>query len=267
MSAGDAELVEVMKAVDDPAVGAIHLLWVLESRPGARKVDTRRQLAALGLPERVPLADLTPQQVDEVLSAFGRDTGTEGESGGIVVVVSGPGGVGKGTVVEQLLARDHRLYLNRSWTTRSPRPGESPDAYHFVTREEFEQRVAAGGFLEWVEFLDYLQGSPVPEPPPGDDVLFEIDVQGAARIKELYPDALLVFIDTPDRAEQEARLRSRGDDEQRVRQRLAKAEEEVARAAELPCRVVINDDLPRAVAEVHRMIEEARVTTRKGPGR
>ena len=109
-----------------------------------------------------------------------------------------------------------------------------------------------------MEFLDYLQGSPLPEPPPGRDVLFEIDVVGAGRIKELYPEALLVFIDTPDRTVQEDRLRGRGDDEERVRQRLAKAAEEVERARALPFEVVINDDLEVAVQEVARLVEGAR---------
>jgi guanylate kinase len=188
----------------------------------------------------------------------------------VVVVVSGPGGVGKGTLVGELVRRDPRLHVNRSWTTRERRPGEPADAYRFATREEFEARAAAGGFLEWVEFLDYLQGSPLPEPPEGHDVIFEIDVVGGARIKELYPDAVLVFVDAPDRAEQEARLRGRGDDPERVRQRLEKAEEEVRRAAELPYTVVVNDDLDRAVEEVRALIDAARPggdLTPREPGR
>ena len=187
------------------------------------------------------------------------------EPGTVVVVVSGPGGVGKGTVVAELLRRDPRLWVSRSWTTRARRSGEAPDAYHFATREEFEARIAAGGFLEWVEFLDYLQGSPLPEPPPGRDVLFEIDVVGAGRIEELYPEALLVFIDTPDRAVQEARLRGRGDDEERVRQRLAKAAEEVERARALPFEVVINDDLDTAVQEVAALVGAARAAADAAP--
>lgn len=171
-----------------------------------------------------------------------------------VVVVSGPGGVGKGTLVGELLDRDRRLWLSRSWTTRSPRPGESPDAYHFVTREQFQDRVRQGGFLEWTEFLDYLQGSPLPEPPPGRDVLFEIDVRGAANIKELYPDALLVFVDAPDRSVQEARLRGRGDAEERIAQRLAKAEEEVELARELDVVHVVNDDLAQALEKLEQLI-------------
>ena len=171
-----------------------------------------------------------------------------------VVVVSGPGGVGKGTLVELLLAADDRLWLSRSWTTRAPRPGESPDAYHFVTEDEFAAHAAAGGFLEWVEFLDYRQGSPVPTPPDGHDVLFEIDVKGAGRIKDMYPDALLVFVDAPSREVQAERLRGRGDPEDRVRQRIDKADEEAAGARALGATLLVNDDLDTALADLRALV-------------
>jgi guanylate kinase len=179
----------------------------------------------------------------------------------MIVVISGPGGVGKGTVVERLLARDPSLWLSRSWTTRERRPGEPEDAYVFATRDEFERRVAEGGFIEWVEFLDYLQGSPVPDPHPGSDILFEIDVHGARQIRERYPDALLIFVEAPTRDEQAARLRKRGDAPERVDQRLAKAEEEAAMAAALGCLVVVNDDLDRTVEEIEHLIATARAAT------
>ncbi|MFM7062049.1 MAG: guanylate kinase [Actinomycetes bacterium] len=178
--------------------------------------------------------------------------------GAKVVVVSGPGGVGKGTLVELLLSSDPHLWLSRSWTTRDRRPGAPADAYRFVTADEFGAPVAAGGFLEWVEFLDYRQGSPVPTPPEGSDVLFEIDVKGARRIKELYPDALLVFVDAPSREEQAARMRGRGDAPERVAQRVEKAAEEAVAARDLGMHLLVNDDLDRALAALRQLIDEHR---------
>jgi guanylate kinase len=177
----------------------------------------------------------------------------------LVIVISGPGGVGKGTLVSRLVARDERLWLSRSWTTRSPRPGEAPDAYTFVTREQFEDRIAAGGFLEWAPFLDYLQGTPIPEAPAGRDVVLEIDVQGARQVVERHPDALLLFIDAPSRDEQRRRLELRGDPPEKVAQRLAIAEAEASAASQLGMRTIVNDDLERATAEVAEAIEAARI--------
>ena len=186
--------------------------------------------------------------------------------GAQVVVVSGPGGVGKGTLVELLLDRDPHLWLSRSWTTRDRRPGEAPDAYRFVTEEEFAAHAEQGGFLEWVEFLDYRQGSPVPTPPEGSDVLFEIDVKGARRIKEMYPEALLVFVDAPSREEQAERMRGRGDAPDRIAQRVEKATEEAAAAQELGMRLLVNDDLDRALAELQAVVAEHRSAAARRTG-
>lgn len=175
-----------------------------------------------------------------------------------VIVVAGPGGVGKGTLVERLLELDDRLWLSRSWTTRARRPSEAHDAYNFVDRATFEEHAARGGFLEWTEFLDYYQGSPMPAPPPGRDVVFEIDVAGAANIARLYPEALLIFVDAPSREVQEQRMRARGDDESRIAQRLEHARSEVARAAELDFVHVINDDLDETVETLAELIASHR---------
>ncbi len=128
----------------------------------------------------------------------------------------------------------------------------------FATRDAFMDNVKAQGFLEWVEFLDYLQGTPVPDPPEGHDVLLEIDVGGAEQIQAGYPDDLFVFVDAPSRSVQEERLRGRGDPEDKIVKRLAKADEEADWARELGMHFVVNDDLDRAVTEIERLIADAR---------
>jgi guanylate kinase len=172
----------------------------------------------------------------------------------MIIVVSGPGGVGKGTLVTEAVARDEGLWLNRSWTTRARRPDEPEGAYVFVSRQAFEDRIAGGGFLEWAEFLGELYGSPIPEAPPGQDVVLEIDVQGARQIRDLDPDALLVFVDAPSPEAQAARLRGRGDPEEAVAARLRAAEAERREARELGMVTLVNDDLERAVAEFDRLV-------------
>ena len=98
-------------------------------------------------------------------------------------IVSSDGGA---TWTAKGSSTDPDLWLSRSWTTRARRPGESPDAYHFKTPDEFQAHIDAGGFLEWVDFLDYRQGTPLPTPPAGSDIVFEIDVQGKpVRVKAL----------------------------------------------------------------------------------
>jgi guanylate kinase len=129
----------------------------------------------------------------------------------------------------------------------------------FVDRSAFEAHRDAGGFLEWAEFLGNLYGTPVPSAVPGDrDVVLEIEVQGARQIAAIDPDALFVFVRPPSSAEQERRLRGRGDPEEVVQKRLAKAAEEADAAVELGAIEVVNDDLDRCVDEILGLIASAR---------
>ena len=173
-------------------------------------------------------------------------------------MVSGPGGVGKGTIVDALVGRDPRLWLSRSWTTRGQRPGEPDTAYVFTDRAAFEQRIAEGGFLEWTEFLGNYYGTPMPEPDPGADVVLEIEVDGARQVKAVRPDALLIFVLPPTRDEQERRLRGRGDAPDTVIARLQKAEDEEPVGRALADHVVVNDDLEETIDEMLAIIERAR---------
>jgi len=160
--------------------------------------------------------------------------------------------VGKGTLVSRLCARDPDLWLSRSWTTRARRPGEAADGYTFVDRPRFLTRAAEGGFLEWAELAanHELYGTPWPDPPPGRDVVLEIDVQGAAQVVRRHPDAVVVLVVAPSPEEQAARMRKRGDDEDHIESRLALGHEEEERGRGLAAHVVVNDDLDRAVDEL-----------------
>jgi guanylate kinase len=180
----------------------------------------------------------------------------------VIIVVSGPGGVGKGTIVDALVERDPRLWLSRSWTTRARRPSEAPDAYVFTDTEEFEQRIADGGFLEWTEFLGNYYGSPTPSPDSDQDIVLEIEVDGAQQVKRLHPDALLLFIVPPSREEQERRLRGRGDPGDKVLARLKKAEDEEPIGRALADHIVVNDDLDATIDEMLCIIDAARPGSR-----
>ncbi len=154
-----------------------------------------------------------------------------------------------------LVARLPELWLSRSWTTRPRRASDTADAYVFVDRAAFEAERDAGGFLEWAEVFGNLYGTPVPAPPPGSDLLLEIDVQGAAQVKELRPDAVVLCVRAPSRAAQEERLRKRGDDPAVVARRLALADAEEAACLALADHVVVNDDLGRATEEAAGIVE------------
>ena len=153
---------------------------------------------------------------------------------GILMVVSGPAGSGKGTAVKLLRELMPELALSVSATTRSPRPGEEDGVhYFFITREEFERRIAAGEILEYTEYCDNYYGTPAEAVrrvlESGRDMVLEIEVDGAAQIKKKFPDAVTVMLIPPDGKTLEARLRGRGTEtDDVVRRRMARAREEIA---------------------------------------
>jgi guanylate kinase len=173
----------------------------------------------------------------------------------VLLVIAGPSGVGKGTIVARLREQFPDLWESVSYTTRDPRPDEVDGVdYRFVTREEFESLRDADGFLESFEVFGDLKGTPrgpvEDHLAAGVDVLLEIDVQGALKVRQHFPEAVLVFVRPPSPEELRRRLASRGtESSESLDRRLAAAAAEEARAPEFD-RVVVNDDLERVTAEV-----------------
>ncbi|MEY3254830.1 MAG: hypothetical protein RJA01_836 [Actinomycetota bacterium] len=156
---------------------------------------------------------------------------------GKLIVLSGPGGVGKSTIVTELKKFDH-FYFSVSATTRSPRPGEVDGvAYHFVSDSDFQQMVDSGTFLEWAEFAGAKYGTPkqpvISALSEGKHVLLEIEIEGARQVKRAMPTAVMVFLQPPSMVELEARITNRGTDTpERIAARLALARQEMAAAGE-----------------------------------
>jgi guanylate kinase len=186
-------------------------------------------------------------------------------SSGVLLVIAGPSGAGKGTIVSRLKEREPTLGWSVSWTTRAPREGEVHDVdYHFTTREEFERLRDADGFLEWFDVYGDLKGTPEAavreELAAGHDILLEVDVNGALAVKSKYPEAVLVFVRPPSRDEQRARLQRRGTDApEQIERRLAAAEAEEQEAGKFDF-VVENDDVERVVDEVAAILAGRRAT-------
>jgi len=182
---------------------------------------------------------------------------------GLLVVIAGPSGVGKGTVHARVRSLLPDAVLSVSATTRAPRPGEEAGVdYHYVTRERFQELIDSHALLEWAEYAGNRYGTPS-EPvaaavAAGHVVVLDIELQGALQVKAQDPTALLVFLVPPSFEELERRLRARGTEEPAALQRrLARAREELAHADRFDVQVV-NDNLDRCVAEVLAIIEQAR---------
>ena len=189
-------------------------------------------------------------------------------SRGLLLVVAGPSGVGKGTVHARVREALPDARLSISVTTRQPREGEVDGVhYRFVDRPTFAAMVEAGTLLEWAEYAGNLYGTPLAPVKAaitdGAVVVLDIEVQGAMQVRERVDDALLVFLTPPDLAELERRLRTRGtEDDAAVARRLERARQEMAQADAFDL-VIVNDDLERCVEEVLTEVHAARCAPRR----
>ncbi len=179
---------------------------------------------------------------------------------GILTVVSGFSGAGKGTIMEELVSRYDNYALSVSATTRAPREGEKEGkAYYFKTREEFESMIARDELIEYARYVDQYYGTPkeyvLASLAAGKDVLLEIEVQGALAVKEKFPDAALVFITPPDAAELKRRLLGRGTESaEKIEARLRRAAQESRLMGNYDY-ILVNDKLEECVEELHRLIQ------------
>lgn len=178
---------------------------------------------------------------------------------GQLIVVSGPSGVGKGTLLQRLRSRHPNLKVSVSATTRQPRDGEvNGQHYHFVSKAAFMAMVEAGELLEWAEFAGNCYGTPkapIEEAiAQGQRILLEIELLGARQVRENFPAAWQIFIAPPSVETLEARIRSRGqEDEGAIAKRLAQSKTELAAAAEFDIQIV-NDQLEKALDELESAI-------------
>ncbi len=186
---------------------------------------------------------------------------------GLLLVVSGPSGVGKGTLVSALMERNPKIKMSVSATTREPRPGEIDGIhYFFKTEEEFRTMVEQGEFLEYIHvFGTKYYGTPrsfvEQQLSSGFDVILEIDVQGAMKVKQAFPDAVLIFITAPSMSEIKSRLIGRGTETmEQVEKRFATAFEEIKRIPEYDY-VVVNDVVDMAVHHMEAILEAERCRT------
>ena len=182
---------------------------------------------------------------------------------GILIVLSGFSGAGKGTLVKGLLKKYDEYALSVSMTTRAPREGERDGVeYFFTTREKFEETIVNNGLVEYALYCGNYYGTPrayVEEQlAAGKNVILEIEIQGALNIKEKFPDSLLIFVTPPSGAELKRRLEKRGTESAEViAKRLARAAEE-SEGIEAYDYIVINDSLEECVEEIHRLVDAAR---------
>ena len=186
-------------------------------------------------------------------------------SRGVLAVVSGFSGAGKGTIMKSLMAKYDNYALSVSATTRNPRPGEEDGReYFFRTKEEFEEMIRQDQLIEYARYVNHYYGTPrdyvETRLAEGTDVILEIEIQGALKIKQKFPTALLLFVMPPSAAELKRRLVGRGTETEDVIEKRLKRATEEAEGIENYDYIVINDNLEECVREMHGLIMAAHET-------
>ena len=236
---------------DDQAIAKMRVLELVESMSGVGKIRAKSILERLDISLTRRIQGLGRHQLQALEAEFTPLTATQP---GKLVVLSGPGGVGKSTVAKAL-KNSSPFFVSVSATTRAPRFNETDGVdYHFLSNEEFDDAIAANEFLEWAEFAGNRYGTPrkaVEESlRNGKSVLLEIEIDGAKQVKAKVPDAILVFLEPPTWEELVSRLEGRGTDSpERRAARLALAQEEMA-AASFFDKVLINEQVDGVVASL-----------------
>lgn len=193
-------------------------------------------------------------------------------SRGLLLVISGPAGSGKGTVIKHLMEKERDIAYSVSATTRSPRPGEVDGVnYHFISVDDFKSRIEHGGILEYTEYCGNFYGTPKKEAEDvldaGKNLILEIEVEGAANVKRICPDAVLIMLLPPSHAEQERRLRGRGTEpEDKILARLAQAREEIKQLG-IYDYIVYNQDgaAEECAQDISSIIRAERLSRRRNP--
>ena len=187
---------------------------------------------------------------------------------GLLLVVSAPSGCGKGTILGEIL-KDDSFYYSISATTRAPREGEQDGVnYHFITKEEFEQRIAQGGMLEYAQYCGNYYGTPKKEVEQmrdaGRDVILEIEVEGAMKVRALCPDAVFLFIAPPSVEELRRRLNKRGTEAAEViEERVSQASRELSYANRYDY-FIVNGELEKAIQDFRTVVRAEKLRTKNG---
>ena len=248
----DLSIAQVLEiAHTDEAIAKMRVCELVESVPGMGKIRAKALLERLNISLTRRVQGLGRHQIQSLLREFDLPTGV---AKGKLVVLSGPGGVGKSTVAKALKGSSP-FFVSISATTRAPRFNEVEGVdYHFYTHEEFDHAISHGEFLEWAEFAGNRYGTPRKAVEDalrdGQSVLLEIEITGARQVKEKVPEALLVFLEPPTWEELVSRLEGRGTDSpERRAARLALAQEEMA-AASFFDKVLVNEEVEKVVASL-----------------